>query len=72
MKKVKKKLYFIDKSKDKENKSLLKFVIEEEKPTTIRFELIQKKRKRGSPKSVNINELKIYNKFIVKLIQITY
>ena len=72
MKKVKKKLYFIDKSKDKENKSLLKFVIEEEKPTKIRFELIQKKRKRGSPKSVNINELKIYNKFIVKLIQITY
>jgi len=37
--KEEKKLYFVDNSKDKESKSLLKFVIEEEKSTKIRFEL---------------------------------
>ena len=57
-----KKLYFIDKFKDKESKPFLKFVIKEEKSTKIRFELIQKKRKRGRPKAVYINDLKKYNK----------
>jgi len=51
------KLYFIDKSKDIENESLLKFMKEEEKNSKIRFEL-KKKRKRGRPKTINRNEQK--------------
>lgn len=60
--KEEKKLYFIDKSEEKKNKPLLKFVIEKEKSSKNRFELIQKKRKRGRPKAININDLKKYNK----------
>jgi len=60
--KEEKKLYFIDKSEEKKNKSFLKFAIEKEKSSKNRFELIQKKRKRGRPKAININDLKKYNK----------
>lgn len=60
--KEEKKLYFIDKSEEKKNKPFLKFAIEKEKSSKNRFELIQKKRKRGRPKAVNINDLKKYNK----------
>lgn len=60
--KEEKKLYFIDKSEEKKNKPFLKFAIEKEKSSKNRFELIQKKRKRGRPKAININDLKKYNK----------
>ena len=53
--KEEKRLYFIDKSEEKKNKSFLKFAIEKEKSSKNRFELIQKKRKRGRPKAININ-----------------
>ena len=50
-------LYFIDKSKDLENKSIFKCIKEEEKRSKNRFEL-KKKRKRGRPKTINKKDQK--------------
>lgn len=50
-------LYFIDKSKDIENKSFFKCIKEEEKRSKNRFEL-KKKRKRGRPKTINKKDQK--------------